>query len=78
MCFEPYLTVPKAAPIKASLDEVVRMAPHLSGGAGPSGINMCIRRIAGGNDILVGLALEYVAALGYVFIFDHAKPFCIR
>ena len=38
-CFEPYQTVPKAIPVSCSGDAVSKIAPHLSGGAGPSGVD---------------------------------------
>ncbi len=39
MCFKPYPVVPMAIPINTSSDAAMKMAPRLSGGAGPSGID---------------------------------------
>ncbi len=39
MCFKLYPAVPKDIRVNVSLEVVMKMAPSLSGGAGPSGID---------------------------------------
>lgn len=46
LCFEEYPDgVPAAMPVNVSSDAVTKMAPHLSGGAGPSGVDANMLRL---------------------------------